>query len=371
MSINLSEIIPNHSGIDGPGELSIGAKRRWPLVITVISVIILVLSGSAVAWYKLSERPVDPAAQERVTFTVEQGMTPVEIGELLHENGLIRSVLAYRIYIKLNGAENGLKAGTYKIAPSEDLSQVVDNLTAGEIASVSITFFPGSTIFDPTNIEDSKRTDVYTILRRAGYSDEEVRSALGATYDSPLFQDKPTDTSLEGYIYGETYLFSADATARQVLEHSFDVYYQAIEQYDVVNGAKKQGLNLYEAITLASIVQREVSGYEDMRKVAQVFLTRLQKGMMLGSDVTFIYAAQQDNQEPAVNYESPYNTRKYPELPPGPISNPGIEALRAVVNPADTEYLYFVAGEDGKTYFAYDEAEHEQNVANYCGYLCE
>lgn len=371
MSLGLSDIDPEHHDIESAGKLSIVKKRRWRFVAIAALAVISAFIASSIVWYRLSERPVDASSSDKVTLDVIQGMTPLEIGELLHENGLIRNVLAYRIYIKLNGTENSLKAGTYKIAPSESLSEVVDHLIAGEEASLMITFYPGSTLYDPTDIDDSKRTDVYTMLRRAGFGDDEVRDALSATYDSPLLQGKPADTSLEGYVYGETYLFSATATPEDVLNHTFNVFYQNLEKYDIVGGAKKQGLNLYEAITLASIVQREVSGYDDMRKVAQVFLTRLEKGMMLGSDVTFIYAAQQDNQTPTVDYESPYNTRKYTGLPPGPIANPGIDALRAVVNPADTEYLYFVAGEDGKTYFAYNEAEHEQNVADYCGRLCE
>jgi UPF0755 protein len=107
-----------------------------------------------------------------------------------------------------------------------------------------------------------------------------------------------------------------------------------------------------------------------MRKVAQVFYTRLEQNMQLGSDVTFIYAANQANETPRVNFPSPYNTRINSGLPPGPIATPGIDALRAVADPASTEYVYFLAGEDGKTYFAYTEEEHNNNIVNHCGDLC-
>lgn len=371
MNLSFSQKSSESQDLDDNGKLSIGTKRRWPIVLGWVIIGLLAVLAVFAGWYELSGRSVDPDSSQMRTITVTKGMTPVEIGELLHDNGLIRSILAYRLYIKLNDVEDSLQAGTYKIAPSEQLSEVIDHLTAGEKASVAITFYPGSTLYDPTDIEDSKRTDVYTMLRRAGYGDDEVRAALNATYESPLFAGKPPGTSLEGYIYGETYLFSTTATAEEVLEHTFDEYYRVISENDIVSGARKQGLDLYQAITLASIVQREVSGYEDMRKVAQVFLKRLDMGMMLGSDVTFIYAAQQDNRPPTVDYESPYNTRVHTGLPPGPIANPSIDALRAVVDPADTNYLYFVAGEDGNTYFALDQAEHERNVENYCGDLCE
>lgn len=371
MNFDIFRFKPKSSEPNDSGELIIVSKRRWPIVVAIISGIVIMLAAASIGWYKLSERPVDTSStSSKQTITVTQGMTPSQIGQLLHDSGLIRNVLTYRIYIKLHGIENMLQAGIYKISPSENLSEVLGHLTSGETETFTITFYPGSTLNDPTDIEDAKRTDVYTMLRRSGYSDSDVRSALSTLYDSPLFQDKPIGTSLEGYVYGETYRFATTATVESILEHTFGVYYQAIEKYDIINGAKKQGLNLYQAITLASIVQREVSNYQDMRKVAQVFYSRLEKDMTLGSDVTFIYAAQQLNQTPTVDFPSAYNTRLNKGLPPGPISNPGVDALRAVANPASTKYLYFVAGEDGKTYFSYTQAEHEQNVEKHCGDLC-
>ncbi len=344
-------------------------RRRWIVVASIIAAVVIAVVGFFV-WYNLAKRPVDPSAMTKTTVIVEQGMSPIQIGELLQNNGLIRSTLAYRMYIKLQDIEGKLQAGTYKIAASEDLPAVVDHLTNGKTSTFTITFYPGATLFNPTGIDDEKRTDVYTMLRRAGFSDRTVRAALADTYDSPLFEGKPKDANLEGYVYGETYQFATTATANEILEHTFSVYYQALKDNGIISGIKKQKLTLYQAITLASIVQREVTDYQDMRKVAQVFYSRLEKGMPLGSDVTFIYAAEQSNETPRVDYPSPYNTRIETGLPPGPIATPGINALKAVADPASTDYLYFVAGEDGKTYFSRTVEEHESNVQKHCGDLC-
>ncbi|HTK39536.1 MAG TPA: endolytic transglycosylase MltG [Patescibacteria group bacterium] len=348
------------------------AKKRRRLIIigAIIATLLLLVLGGAL-WYTLAQRPVDSSAMTKKTLEVDQGETPLEIGEQLQSNGLIRSVFAYRIYLKLHGLESGLKAGTYKIAPSENLASVVEHVTNGQSATFTITFYPGSTLYDPTDIADAKRTDVFTMLRRAGYSERTIREALKAQYESPLFAGKPRGTTLEGYVYGETYQFSTSADVNEILEHSFEIYYKNLTEHNIIAGTKKHGLNLYQAITLASIVQREVTNPDDMAKVAQVFYSRLKKDMPLGSDVTFLYPANQANMPATVDFDSPYNTRIHKGLPPGPISNPGLDALKAVANPAKTDYLYFVAGEDGKTYFSRTAAEHDKNVAEHCGDLCK
>ena len=142
-----------------------------------------------------------------------------------------------------------------------------------------------------------------------------------------------------------------------------------MEKNNLKEGFKKQGLTLYKGITLASIVQREVLA-PDQPQVAQVFYSRLKQGMNLGSDVTYHYAADKQGVARDFNLESPYNTRKYKGLPPGPISAPGLSALRATANPALGDYLFFVSGDDEKTYFARTNAEHDKNVSQYCHTKC-
>jgi UPF0755 protein len=158
--------------------------------------------------------------------------------------------------------------------------------------------------------------------------------------------------------------------------------YKIVQRNNLVAGYKSQQLNLYQGITLASVVQSELDCedkktperkercYQYQRTIAQIFLKRLREGTSLGSDVTFIYAANKQHIAPTVTIDSPYNTRLHPGLPPGPISSPGELALKAVANPTDTDYLFFIAGDDGLIYFAKTDAEHQKNIKNHCQIGC-
>lgn len=353
------------------------SKRRWlrPLhwIIIGIAAFLIALFGGAYAWYQWS---LQPAAGGRTMLavmtdvTIEPGMTPEQIGNLLEEKSLIRSALSFVIYTRLIDVQGKLQSGSYQLTPESSVSQIVDTLTGGKTRQLTITFYPGATLRDPTNTPDKQRTDVVTMLKRAGFADEEINTALTKNYDHPLFAGKPAGTTLEGYIYGETYQFTPGVTVEEVLTHTFDVYYQKLTENDIIAGAKRQGFTLYQAITLASIVEGEVHGVADQRQVAQVFYLRLAKDMPLGSDATFVYAANQQNKPPTVDFDSPYNTRIHGGLPPGPVNTPGITALEAVANPASGDYLYFVSGDDGKNYFSRTADEHQRNIDNYCKKLC-
>ncbi len=331
---------------------------------------ILLAGASLYAWYQYSLQPVDKANRATVAVEIKQGMLPEQIAGELAQKRVIRSAASFLIYTRLAGVQNQLQIGTYELSPHMSAPDIASILAEGKSTQLVITFYPGATLYDPTATPDNKRTDVYTMLRRAGFSDTEVKAALTKPYSHPLFADKPAGTTLEGYIYGETYHFARGVSAEAVLQYTFDTYYQKLQEFDVPAKAKSHGLTLYQAITLASIIEREVHGSADQRQVAQIFYSRLAQHMPLGSDVTFIYAAEQQNKQPTVDFPSPYNTRIHSGLPPGPIAAPGTTALEAVASPAQGDYLYFIAGDDGKTYFAHDEAGHQANIDNYCKKLC-
>ena len=336
-------------------------KKNILWVIGIVVAVVALLVGGGLLWYNVQLSPVDTTNQDKKLVTIVSGTTPDEIGKQLKDEGLIRDRTVFMWYTRIQGVQNSLQAGTYRLSPSESTPKIVEHLTSGKVDTFNIRFLPGATL------ADNRKT-----LLGAGYSATEVDEALVASYNSPLFEGKPASADLEGYIYGETYTFGTDTSVKAILEHIFDYYYGVVKDNNLVAQYKAQNLSLYEGITLASIVQREASpGCEDMSQIAQVFYSRLALGMPLGSDVTYQYIADKTGVPRDPNLNSPYNTRRFAGLPPGPIATPGKKALLAVASPAKGDYLYFLSGDDDVTYFARTLNEHEANIANHCKEKCK
>ncbi|HEV7951930.1 MAG TPA: endolytic transglycosylase MltG [Candidatus Saccharimonadales bacterium] len=342
---------------------------KWALI--VISGILL-LCVALVAWYLLALRPVSGDEAKRVNVSITSGSSPSQIGEQLQNEKVIRSKVAFNVYTRLQNVGGKLQAGNFSLSPANSTAEIVASLTSGEAEQFNITFYPGATLNIASTSAD-KTPSHRQVLQKLGYSDDEITEAFNASYAAEyplLFSDKPATADLEGYVYGQTYRIASGSSVKQILMRTFDEYETQIKANNLVEMYKAHGLSLYEGITLASIIQREVSRPEDQKQVAQVFYKRLAIGMQLGADATFVYAAGQLNVAPSVDLDSPYNTRKYNGLPPGPISSPGLGALQAVAAPAAGDYLYFVSGDDGKNYFSHTLEEHEAKTAEYCRANC-
>ncbi len=236
-----------------------------------------------------------------------------------------------------------------------------------EEARFNFTIKPGETIFD-----------IKHNLSELGYSSDEIEEAFNAKYDYDFLNERPENATLEGYLFGETYEFYENTPVKEILDKYLKEMDSVIKENHLKEAYAEHGLSLYEGITMASIVQKEAHSKEDQAIVAQIFYSRLEFGIPLGSDVTVSYALDvvdpyrevyQDNQS-ALTVESCYNTRINQGLPCGPISNPGISALLAVAKPSDTAYLYFLTGDDGVMYYSNTEAEHNQNIYSHCQNLC-
>ena len=367
-------------------------KKRLLLIVGTLLLLACLGVGAAYSSYRQQLKPRDASSKTPVRFVIEDGETLPMIAKKLEDRGVIRSASAFELYGKLTGKSGKIQVGTCQLTPSLSSEAVMDKLVAGCHDFKSITFFPGATIekpvYKPVHAQLDQNLNIKSILKKSGYSDAEIAAALSKQYSSPLFADKPSNANLEGYVYGETYYVDTNATAEQVLEKSFAQMNTVVQKNDLVAKFKAQGLNLYQGITLASIVQRELNcegkvdkegkidearttrcyGYQ--QTIAQIFLKRLKEDISLGSDVTFIYAADQKNVTPTVDIDSPYNTRKYHGLPPGPIASPGLHALLSVANPSNTDYLFFIAGDDGLIYFARTDQEHQANIKAHCQQLC-
>lgn len=344
-------------------------KKKKLFVIAAIIVAIISILVASIVWYNVQLSAKGSDLHQLTLIEVKVGTTPTQIGQLLQDKAVVRSGFAFNLYSRLSNNQGNLQAGTYRLSPAETIPEIINHLVKGTVDEFSITFLPGATLKQDREV-----------LIEAGFSTSDIDTALNKTYDinvSPLFADKPASADLEGYIYGQTYNFSTGATVDDILQRTFTEFESVIKKADLVNSFAAHGLNLYQGITLASIVQREMTApasttepSTDQKQVAQVFYSRLAQGVPLGSDVTYQYAADKLGVARDVNLDSPYNTRRYAGLPPGPIASPDITALKAVANPAGTNYLFFLSGDDNKTYFATTEAEHQANIANHCQVKC-
>jgi UPF0755 protein len=310
-------------------------------------------------WYQQQLRPLTSTSNQ-ISVDIPMGYTISQIGNLLEEKKLIRSSSAFEWYIRDNNLRDSLKAGSYLLDSSLSTADIAKIIAGGKIEKRLFTILPGQRI-----------DQIKSAMIKFGFDSKSVEDAFSAKNYSnmPALTTKPADASLEGYLYPESFESTKKTTPEDIIKGSL---YQMAEKLkpDLKNKFQQNGLNTHQAITLASIVQQEVSKPTDMQMVARVFYNRLKNNMPLGSDVTYKYAAYISGQQPNPFIDSPYNTRKYPGLPPGPISNITEQALRAVANPAAHDYLFFVAGDDGKIYYSNTIEEHEALAKEHCKVLC-
>lgn len=350
--------------------LNSSLSSRWKkrLVMVAAAVVVLLLAGGVVVnrWYQANLKPLTVESQEKVVV-IELGSSTLDVARQLENEPLIRSARAFSWYVSRLDGNNVIQAGTYRLNSNMPVAEIVEILVSGQVDTSLVTITGGLRL-----------DEVRQVLINAGFGENQVDSALKAHYNHPLMAYLPEGGSLEGYIYPETYQINAASTPQTIIQSALDQFYSFITP-DLLGGLKKQNLSLHQAIILASIVHKESYDFEDQRQVAQVFLKRLEMGIPLGADATFRYAAAIAGQEPSVDFESPYNTRINAGLPPGPIANFEIEALKAVASPADSDYLYFVHGdgchdEDSTTpcvtYFSNTQSEHEANTIKYCREYC-
>ena len=306
-----------------------------------------------------------------VTFTVKPGQSAASIGDDLQARGLIRSPLTFRTLVEARGVGDKIEAGDYRLSPSMTTGEVVTVLSRGATRSGVVVTIP-----EGWRAEQSAQKVEELGIGRADDVLGLVRG--GANSGISLVEPPPAGASLEGYLFPETYEIAKDAPPRTLIEmmgRQFDktVTPKLRQQF------AEHHLTLHQAVTLASIVEREAAISAEQPIIASVYLNRLQRNMPLQADPTVQFAVatvnigeamttgfwKRDLTRDDLKLASPYNTYVQPGLPPGPICSPGLAALEAVANPADTEYLYFVAKGDGSHVFAKTDVEHAANVERY------
>jgi len=343
----------------------VGNKQRRPwfrrISIAVGVLIVVLAAATAGIWhfYEQNLRPVSAHGMP-ISITVDSGASPAKIADLLHAKGIIRSAWTFETYVRREGVGADLQAGTYSLSPAQSVSDIVAQLSHGKVTTRLVTILP------------SQRLDqIQQALINDGFSEADVVAALqpSAYENNAALVDKPVGNNLEGYLYPDSFQRTSATTASTIVQESIAEMQKHLTP-DIRAAFAREGLSTYQGIILASIVGKEVSTQNDRNQVAQVFLKRLQMGMTLGSDVTAIYGSRLAGQGTSLSYDTPYNTLIHTGLPPTPISNVNDSALQAVAHPATTDWLFFVAGDDGVTHFSSTLQQHQALTAQYCHKLC-
>lgn len=336
-----------------------GRKRRaWTKLALLTFVFTLAVLGATVVLVRRQYNhnlQALSASQRSQTFIVPKGSSVKQIGNSLQKENLIRASWAFEWYFRINKLGDRLKAGTYSLRPDMSIKKIASIVTEGTVATDQITILPGKRL-------DEIRTD----LINGGFEVKSVDSALKPDNyrNHPSLVDKPENSSLEGYIFPETFQKTSTTEPQTIIKSSLDEL-QKVLTPQLRASITKQGLTIHEAIILASIIEKEAGSEPEKPKIAQVFLKRLKMGVKLQSDATAGYGAVLNGDfdklsvQQILNYESKYNTYLHNGLPPGPISNFNKSSLEAVAYPAQTDYLYFVAGNDCVTRFSKTLEEHE------------
>lgn len=332
--------------------------RVW----VIVAVLVVLLTGAAIAtrtWYDRNLGPVSSSAAI-IYFTVQSGDSLHDISTGLKNDHLIRSTRAFETYVRGRQLYAKMQAGTYALTPSMSTAQIVNKIVNGDVSTNLMTILPGKTI-----------ADIKQAFKKAGYGDSEIAVAFNpATYpDEPVLANLPSGADLEGFLYPDSFQKAATTPAQTIIRESLEEMQKHLTT-DIISGFSAQGLNVYQGVTLASIIYQESGDPTSDPTIAQVFLTRLKQGMALQSNVTADYASDLAGVARSVAIASPYNTYLHSGLPPGPIGNMTEDALKAAAHPSTTDYLYFIAGDDGTIHFSRTEAEHEQAISKYCHNLC-
>lgn len=330
--------------------------KRSPWLITgAMALAILLLGGiAALEWlYSTNLSAADPKQTKTQVVEIRSGDSSRQIAQMLDRQGLVKNALAFQWYLYRHAISWQIQTGLYRFAPNQPAPVIASMLASGETAAETLTIKGGDRL-----------SQIIKKLQALNLNSQDIAKALRQDYRYSVLKDKPAKASLIGYLFPDTYRVHQDATAEQIIDLILANTERKVSA-PIRKAWATRGLNIHEGLTLASIVQQEVGQPSGQRKVAQVFYSRLKKGIKLESDVTFIYAGYLLNTRSSPDLKSAYNTYLHHGLPPGPIASVELPALQAVANPAPTHYLYFIADKEGKMHFSTTAAGHRRNIDRY------
>jgi len=322
-------------------------KSAWPKILLwiAIALIVLVLAAAGAVyggyrWVQNEFHTPGPLAEDTVT-TLPRGAGLIRIGQQLEAEGIITDARVFRIAVTLDEGDRALRAGEYEIPANASMAQIYELLRAGRTVQHSITLAEGLT----------------------------SAMIVRALADEAVLTGEISDIPPEGSLLPETYLVDRNTIRAELIERMSQAQQDLLDALWDQRAENLPFETREEAIILASIVEKETGVASERREVAAVFVNRLRRGMRLESDPTIIYGISQGEplgrglrRSEIDNANNAWNTYQIPRLPPTPIANPGAESIAAVLNPAESTALFFVADGTGGHAFAETYAEHQRNV---------
>ncbi|PAV28959.1 hypothetical protein CIL05_13335 [Virgibacillus profundi] len=346
--------------------------RKIVLIIIISLILILVVGGvSGFIYVKSALEPVDPESEENIELEIPIGSSTSSIATILEENGIIKDSRIFRFYIKFKN-ESDFQAGEYTFSPAMTIDEIIESLKSGKILAeptYTITIPEGKTIEEMAKIYAGK----------LHFSEEEFLEKVNdESYVQQLIESYPTILSdaildpeikypLEGYLFAATYSFyENEPTIETVVEKMLTKSQNVI--YPLVNEIAAKDLTVHEAVTFASLVEKESGSVDQRKEIAGVFYNRMEEPMKLQTDPTVLYALGGHKEKTLLEdleVESPYNTYHVDGLPIGPIANFAQTSLEAVINPEETENIYFLHDSEGNIHYAETYEVHLQNKEKY------
>ncbi len=331
-------------------------------ILALVTLVVVLASGAtAVAvwlgWNGMHE-PYKGYGGAEQFVTIRQGAASAEIGRALADARVVRDGRLFRAAVWWSGHGRSLKAGEYRFDRAVTPLDVIDVLVRGDVYTQRITFPEGLTIEEMAKLYETNGFGLAREFVEAARSPERIRDL------------DPGAADLEGYLFPETYAMPRHVPASRVIGAMVDRF-RSVYGEEMRTRAAAEGLTVRQLVTLASIVEKETGKPEERPMVAAVYRNRMKIGMPMQADPTIVYALQKAHtyngniRRDDLAMDSPYNTYKYPGLPPGPIASPGKASLEAALMPADVPYLYFVSRNDGSQVFASTLAEHDRNVRKF------
>ena len=328
-------------------------KKRL-IIFAALFVLLIVTPVVANLYYKFLLKPVSTNSQEEKIFVITPGTAVVDIAQNLKKEDLIKNQIAFRFLVSRMGIGKNIQAGDFRLLPSMSSREIASELTHGAI-DVWVTLPEG-----------------LRIEEQAKLIEEKLNFSSNDMYQ--FNKDEYVEIAEEGYMFPDTYLIPKDATAESIADLLRNTFNEKVAS-STFDKSRENGLTENQLITLASTVEREARREDEKPIISGIIMNRLRDGIALQIDATVQYAKGYDDvnqtwwsQITTADYQSvrsAYNTYRSPNLPPSPISNPGLESINAAASPQETPYYYYLHDSDGNIHYAKTIDEHDQNIQDY------